>query len=280
MNVGQKIALGYIRASINLMALVSTKKAAKKAFNIFCTPMRKSSKKNPPVFKKGEVLSFHMGKTKILGRRWNPGGVKKVLILHGFESSSKNFERYIQSFIKKNYEVLAFDAPAHGDSEGKHINLPLYVDMIRAIYYKFGPVQSFMAHSFGGLALVHFIEKLSDQSAIRLVLVAPATETKTAIDSFFSFLQLDSNIRREFDALILKKSGVPPEFFSIPRALAHIQAPILWIHDTQDDITPIRDLEAIRAKQMDNIQFMITEGLGHRRIYRDDRVIRSITEFL
>src|SRR5689334_5749560 len=116
MKLAQKLTIGYIRASLNIMAMISKKKAAKKAFDIFCTPFRKSKKKNPPSFEKAEQLSFLLDDHVVRGFRWNTGGTKQILIVHGFESSAKNFERYVAPLVKKGYEVVAFDAPAHGKS--------------------------------------------------------------------------------------------------------------------------------------------------------------------
>jgi pimeloyl-ACP methyl ester carboxylesterase len=280
MKLGQKIAINYIRAKLNLLAVLSKKKAAKKAFDLFCTPLKKSKKELPPVFDKAEKLSIAIKGNMIRGFRWNKGGIKKVLLLHGFESSSKNFEAYINPLIDKDYEVLAFDAPAHGISGGKQITLPLYIETIQTIYLKWGPVQSFMAHSFGGLAVTHFMETIPHDINTRLALIAPATETKTAIDTFFRFLQLGNDVRKEFEKIILQKSGIQPDFFSIPRAVAQLTASILWVHDRYDDVTPLKDVEPVMEKHYPNLQFLITTGLGHRKIYRDSQVIDAVVEFL
>jgi pimeloyl-ACP methyl ester carboxylesterase len=280
MKLGQKIAINYIRAKLNLLAVLSKKKAAQKAFDLFCTPLKKTKKELPSVFNKAEKLSVEVVGNNVRGFRWNKGGIKKILILHGFESSSKNFEAYINPLIDKDYEVLAFDAPAHGVSGGKQITLPLYIETIRTVCLKWGPVQSFMAHSFGGLALTHFMETIPHDANTRLALIAPATETKTAIDTFFRFLQLGNDVRKEFEKIILKKSGIRPEFFSIPRALEHLKASILWVHDQYDDVTPLKDVEPVMEKHYPNVQFLITSGLGHRKIYRDSQVIDAVTEFL
>ena len=280
MKLGQKLAVNYIRARLNLLAVVSKKKAAQKAFNIFCTPFYRSKKQAPPVFDKAEQLSISVKGNTIRGFKWNKGGVKRILILHGFESSCKNFDAYIKALIKKDYEVLAFDAPGHGVSGGKHITLPLYIEMITAIHFQFGIIQGFMAHSFGGLAVTHFIEKIPNDASTRLALIAPATETKTAIDSFFRFLQLNEDVRAEFEKIIHAKSGVPSSYFSIPRALQHIKASVLWVHDKDDDITPLKDVEPVIGKNYPNVSFFITEGLGHKKIYRDSRVIQSVVDFL
>ncbi|MDX2045610.1 MAG: alpha/beta fold hydrolase [Chitinophagaceae bacterium] len=280
MKLAQKIAVGYIRARLNLLAVVSKKKAAEKAFEIFCTPFRKSKKKAPPVFEKAEKLSFTFNNYTIRGYRWSHPSSKKFLILHGFESSAYNFDRYVNPVIKKGYEVLAFDAPAHGKSSGKQINLPLYVDTIKEIYRLYGPVDAFMAHSFGGIAITLFLESLPHNKNVKLVLIAPATETITAIDSFFRFLQLNNEVRKEFDALIEKRGGVPVSHYSISRAMKKIKASVLWFHDEDDDITPLKDALQVKNDHHPNIEFVITKGFGHRRIYRENSVFKRITEFV
>jgi alpha-beta hydrolase superfamily lysophospholipase len=156
MKLAQKIAVNYVRAKLNITAVVSKRKAARKAFDLFCTPFRKSKKKMPPVFAKAEKLSFTLRGIVIRGYRWNhQPGARKILIVHGFESTCYNFDRYITPLVKKGYEVMAFDGPAHGRSGGKQINLPLYIETLQEIYRLFGPVDGFLAHSFGGLAVAH-----------------------------------------------------------------------------------------------------------------------------
>ena len=280
MKLGQKLAVNYLRARLNMLAVISKKKAAAKAFDIFCTPFYKSRKEDPPVFKQGAALSINIKGITVRGYKWNQGGTKRVLILHGFESSVKNFDAYITALIAKNYEVLAFDAPAHGISSGKQITLPLYIYMIETIYYMFGGIQGFIAHSFGGLAVTHVIEKLPIEHVARLVLIAPATEADTAIDSFFRFLQLGEGVKGEFKKIIHEKSGVASSWFSVSRALQHIQSPVLWIHDEEDDITPLADVQPVMQLGRSNISFFITRGLGHKKIYRDNRVVQKVIDFL
>ena len=76
------------------------------------------------------------------------------------------------------------------------------------------------------------------------------------------------------------KGGESPGWYSIRRAMKNIRAEILWMHDEEDDITPINDVLKVRAENHPNIKFVITKGLGHRRIYRDNKVAKTILEFL
>jgi pimeloyl-ACP methyl ester carboxylesterase len=280
MKLIQRLALKYIRTKFKLLTTLSKTKAAQKAFELFCTPQSRNRKPLPAIFKEAENLQFTFNSIKIQGWRWNHPADRKVLIVHGFESSVTNFDRYVKPLIKKGYEVLAFDAPAHGRSGGKTITAPIYKQTIKEINKKYGPIRSFMAHSFGGLAVSLALEEISHTPDYRLVLIAPATETTTAIDSFFAFLQLDDSLRKEFERTIIKKGGVSPEWYSIRRAMKHIRARVLWIHDEDDDTTPLSDALKIKAENRPDIEFVITKGLGHRRIYRDNKVVKTAVDFL
>ena len=280
MRLTQRLVLKYIRTKFSILSAISKRKAAQKAFELFCTPQYRNKKKLPPIFEQAEKLSFRFHNYTIHGYRWNATSASKVLILHGFESSVINFDRYIQPLIKKGHCVLAFDAPAHGRSTGKIINVLIYKEFINLINERYGPVKNFIAHSMGGLALSMTLEEWKHDKSYKVVLIAPATETTTAANSLFKFLELDEEVRKEFNALIKKQGKQPIDWFSVARAAENIKANVLWFHDKDDDMTPLSDVEPVIKKNYPNFGFHITEGLGHRRIYRDNKVSKATIEFL
>src|SRR5215203_7151009 len=279
MSLGQRLVIKYVRAKFRLLSAISKTKAAAEAFKLFCTPQYRNKKKLPPIFEKAEKLQFRLEGNMVRGYRWNHPSEKRLLILHGFESSVINFDRYIKPLTRKGYSVLCFDAPAHGRSSGKEINVLLYRDFIDYINQTLGPVKGFIAHSLGGLALSLAIERWKHDDTHKIVYIAPAVETTTAINSFFSFLGLDQEVRKEFERLIEMKSGHHPSWFSIYRAAKHIKADVLFFQDQNDNMTPLSDVEAIIKLNLSNFKFVITEGLGHRRIYRDNQVSKAIIDF-
>ena len=278
----QRLAVFYIRTKFKLLSTISKRKAAAAAFQLFCTPQSRNRKELPPVFKEAEQLQFHLDQETISGYRWNHGteGKKKALILHGFESSVVNFERYVTPLVEKGYEVLAFDAPAHGRSSGHTINVLTYKKMIRHICTVYGPINAFIAHSFGGLSLSLALEELPRDESQKVVLIAPAAETTTAIDNFFRLLKLDEEVRTEFDALIQRMGGHPPGWYSVARAARQLKAQVLFLQDKEDMQTHLNDVEPIMKENHPNFRFVISEGLGHSRIYRDNGSIKTIMEFL
>jgi Serine aminopeptidase, S33 len=278
--LGRSLAVGYYRTKFKLLSAVSKKKAAQIAFELFCTPQFHYKKPLPKNFQEAEKLHLNIRGETVQGYRWNKGGSRKLLIAHGFNSSVASFDRYILPFLKKGYEILAFDAPAHGHSTGNKINAIIYKEMILEINQQYGPLKSFMAHSFGGLAVCLALEEIPHDDSYRLALVAPATETKTAIDFFFSFVKLNRSVREEFDQVIFDVQQKPVEWYSISRAIPYIRARIRWFHDEDDDITPWSDARKVMEQNHPHVDFVVTKGLGHRKIYRDHNVSSSIIDFL
>jgi pimeloyl-ACP methyl ester carboxylesterase len=281
MKLVNRIALFLVRSKFTILSAISKKKAAQSAFRLFCTP---------PVRHKGEVVSPFLEADQIMlsfreysirGFIWNKGATKRALIVHGFQSSVLNFGMYVQPLVKQGYEVLAFDAPAHGGSSGQRINALLFRDFVLFVSRTYGPINAYIAHSFGGLAVsLAITEELAAPDA-RLVLLAPATETSRAIAHFFDMVRLkDPAVQREFEQIIVDISGHPASWFSVARAVAAMNIPVLWVHDKDDAITPIADVEPVMQHNLPHVQFMITEGLGHRRIYRDQSVINRVIQFL
>ena len=280
MKLAQKLALHSIRAKLNMLALFSKQRAAEQAFAIFCTPFRRTRKPEPPIFKQAERLPLLVDNIRVAGYRWNKGQGERIMIIHGFESAARNFERYIVPLVKMGYEVISLDAPAHGASGGKQITLPLYLKSIDALIAETGLPVAAMAHSFGALTLMLYLEKNAMANSCRTVLLAPATESNTAIKSLFRLLHLSDNLRPAFDAVSKQKGYQGHGYYSIPRILQVIQPPILWVHDEEDEITPIKDVQPIIAKAPAHIEFMITRGWGHRQIYRENKVQKKVISFL
>ncbi|MBI3883767.1 MAG: alpha/beta hydrolase, partial [Sphingobacteriales bacterium] len=167
------------------------------------------------------------------------------------------------------------------NSEGKTVNVVQYSAMIKKALELYGPVTNFVSHSFGGIAISLVMEEIPHDENTKIVLIAPATETTSAVDKAFEILQLgDSKIRKRFDKIIYKMSGRPTEWFSIRRAMQNIKAKVLWIHDEDDDTTPLTDVLKVKEDNYSNIEFIITKGLGHRKIYKDNTTRNTVTDFI
>jgi hypothetical protein len=55
---------------------------------------------------------------------------------------------------------------------------------------------------------------------------------------------------------------------------------VLWVHDEDDDITPLGDALKVKAENFPNIRFFDHKGLGHRKIYSDYTIKKEVIAFL
>ena len=281
MKIQKKLAISYLKNKLTLLSLLSKSKAGEEAFRLFCTPLVRYRGKEAEVFKNGKRLEFISGGHTIRGYECNADGNKTVLLLHGFSSSCHKFDRYATALISKNYRVLAFDAPAHGFSDGKTVNALEYSGMIRKAVELYGPVDAYIGHSFGGIAASLALEHIPHDENIRLVLIAPATETSSAVDGALKFLNISNPaIKDALNDHIYKVGQQPTEWYSIRRAIKNIKAKVLWIHDHDDDVTPVVDALKVKEDANANVEFILTNGLGHQKIYKDPVVKKAILDFL
>lgn len=283
LKLAQRIALGYYKTKFSLLSLLSHQRAARSVFRLFCTPYSgKPRRKAPPVFERGQKLNLRFHQLTLHGWRWmpeTPNG-KKILIVHGFDSCSYRFDRYIIPLNRMGFEVFAFDAPGHGLSGGKTINALAYSQAILEQETLYGPFYAIMAHSLGGLAASLAFEQLPGQEHRKLVLIAPSTETTTAIERFFRVMPVHDNTKAAFHRVIEEIGQKPVSHYSVSRIVQELKAPVLWIHDEEDNVCPYADTLAVQALGLPNVEFFITKGLGHSGVYRQNNVFRKILSFL
>lgn len=283
MSLSQKLLLRYYRTQIKALAFISPQKAAEKAFAIFCTPYAgRTVKKIPLVFQQATNVSFKSEGIEVQGFRFLPviPNGHKTLILHGFSSNAYKFDKFIKPLLEEGFEVMLLNAPAHGNSEGKMINALIYKKVILKAEKLFGPFNAFIGHSLGALAASLAFEQLPDQSKRKLVLVAPATETTTAVENFFKLIPVDKKTRAAFLRLITDIGGEDISHYSVSRAVRSITAPVLWVHDKEDTVCPYKDVKPVIKEAPPNVRFLITEHLGHSRIYKDTEVCAAICRFI
>jgi len=283
MKLGQRLLIGYYKNKLRTLGYLSKEKAASEAFRLFCTPYtRKITQKRPAIFTKATPKLVDFEGLAIVGYGWQapqPNG-KKVMILHGFSSYAYKFEHYVPLLLQMGYEVLAFDAPGHGDSEGKIVNALVYKRFICLVNELENGIDAFIAHSFGGLALSLALQELPGAASKKMVLIAPATETTTALQWFYNMLQVQPDLQAAIEAYIISMAGKPISYFSVTHSLSVIDTPCLWIHDKNDRICPFSDTLQAQTNAKAQQEFFITEGLGHNKVYRDQGVMKKIGAYL
>ena len=262
-----------LRVYIRALAYVSPRATGRFALRLFSTPRRHHRPNwERQIAESGEPLTLGPG---LAARGWGSGPI--VLLLHGWEGRGTQLGRFVAPFVTAGYRVIAVDGPAHGQSPGTRTDMIEHTEALRQIGHDLGPLAAIVAHSFGGAATTLAIERGLDVRSV--VLIASPTSVRDIIARFAVLVGLRGRSLIAFREALEQRTGVPLRDVEIYERVSALQVPALIVHDRGDREVPFHDAERLMAR-WPGASFYPTEGLGHRRILKDDDVIRRAVEFV
>ena len=213
---------------------------------------------------------------KIRVYSWGKGPY--ALFIHGWSGRGTNLCNFIEPIINAGGRLLAFDAPAHGKSEGARTNFLEFLEVMRAIENEFGKPSAYIGHSLGGMAAYHWVEKHAFETPV--IMIGSPSEETDIFQTFFRRLHGKGTGKQKLKEWVIKKTG-----FQFDRELPLYERPLrnpsklLLIHDEDDIDCSVEDSKKLH-KANQGSEIMITQGLGHLAILSDSQVIEKSLSFL
>lgn len=265
-----------IGAKINCTSILQPKKAAKEAFNIFCTPRSGKIKDfMVPYLNTAEQKILDPNGLAIQSYRWK-GTHTKILLVHGWESNTHRWHLLIPELQEEDFDIYAIDAPAQGGSSGKILNVPGYASAIELAYQTYKP-DIIIAHSIGGLSTIFHQHTYPDSQLEAAIILGSASELSEIMDDYQKILGLNQKIMNYLEILVKTRFGYDFEEFSGASFAKSLSSPALIIHDTYDKITPVSASRGIHNNWKGS-EYIETEGFGHS-LYQEE-VRKYIITFL
>ncbi len=254
----------------------SKKKALNKAYVLFCTPRKgKILPEQEDFLEDAEDEIVRIENYKIQTYRW-PNLGETILLIHGWESNAHRWKTLIQKLHNQGYNVIAFDAPAHGNSSGKILNIPLYTKCLQKIVELYRP-NHLLGHSVGGMTTIFHQYTYPNSEIDKLIVLAPPGELARIMSGYQELLQLSPKFMKSLDQYFKDMHGYYFKEFSAAYFVKENTHKGLLIHDKHDDIAPYKEAEAI-SKNWNGVQFISTTGFGHSLFF--DEVDALILDFL
>lgn len=208
--------------------------------------------------------------------RWGTGPA--ILCVHGWGGHSGQFTPLMQKLVDEGYQVIAFDAPAHGQSEGKRTDLTEFSDLVSLIIQGENNPIHIVAHSMGGVASIDAISK--GTPVLSLTLIGTPLSLSYIIQVTQSQMRLDTKIIDAHKHLMSKKYGDNVwDRFDLLQTPKDFTAPLLLIYD-KDDTQILFEVSQSLQQHWPQATSIETEGLGHNRLLRNDNVISDLHHFL
>ncbi len=213
--------------------------------------------------------------TQIAAWRWGYGPT--ALLVHGWEGRGSQLGALVEPLVRQGMSVVAFDAPGHGDSPGNRLYLTDLADCIAAAAATTGPVHALIAHSFGAAASLLAFHR-GGVAARRNIMLAPNVLIDDSVARFARVVALDERDRTTLEYALADHTGLGLEALRLDALVGERDSALLVVHDRADREVPFHHAERLAATWR-NATLHPTEGLGHRRILRDEAVIADVAEF-
>src|SRR5258708_36602147 len=94
--------------------------------------------------------SFDPGLLQIHTYTWGGPG-KKVLLMHGWAGTGLGFQTLVEALTRDGFEVVSYDAPAHGESEGKWTTLVQWMQPVDKLLRQKGALYAIFGQRLGDL---------------------------------------------------------------------------------------------------------------------------------
>lgn len=208
---------------------------------------------------------------------WTGPRVPRVLLVHGWDSQASHLGLIGGALAAAGYGVTAFDAPAHGQSEGETSSVVEIGRAILTVAEAAGPFDAVVAHSVGSpSALYAFANGLTARASIHIagpaslerVLAGRARAAGLPADQLAAFRRLvEADIAARIEDMELGN-------------LAHgFRHPALLLHAPEDAEIPFAESEALQ-RAWPGARLVPLPSLGHRRIIGAGETVAQVLGFL
>ena len=251
----------------------------KKVYRAFFSPSKYEVKStDQAILERGNNTRVPFEGGELAVTTWGDGPA--VLLMHGWGGARAQMTGFVDPLLFAGYRVVAYDQPAHGESDGKMTNLLEIAPTMDLIAKQEGPFQAIIAHSFGTLITSYALVKRNFPPPARLVYFGAFNQLMDSLPRFQVLAGLPDEIIEGLRAMIYENFGRDVlESITNESLTPQINIPALMFHDAADNVTPIDDSRAI-ARVWKSARLIETEGLSHRGALQSKTIHEQVIQFL
>ena len=217
-----------------------------------------------------------------------------ILCAHGWEGRGTNFYKFISKLIQKGFRVLTLDHPMHGNTPGTESGCHVFGFSLNCVLNYIQEPTILLVHSLSNQAVCmnyHISDEIIRNKIKGYVGISVIDKLTDCITNFGKMAGLDDYSTNIFLEKNSEKLGIDFSFLILSETIKHFNYPCLIIHDENDKEVPIESAintskniqEKFKTYKIGDSEFNCfykTSGLGHRRIIRDDNVVKVVVDFV
>ncbi|MGR5319719.1 MULTISPECIES: alpha/beta hydrolase [Vibrio] len=274
-NTSQRFSIkrSLVNISTRLHHTLAPTHAKNTARKLLLTPVRTQAKNAEP---KGLIKSELQGYTGVI-KTYSLGTGPVWVLTHGWSGTASQFYPLMEYIAQKGYTALAYDHPAHGESEGQYGHIPSFVRGLEDVLDSVGDVAGLVGHSMGtASALECRHSKLENKP---LLLIAPVLNY---VENLFGTITRSGYSMKLFNAVVSEiedQFSYPLQSIDPFRRLSERFSPTIIVHDEQDKFTK-HSVSVQAANEIERVELVTTQGQGHGRVMKCEEVFRSFDRLI
>jgi pimeloyl-ACP methyl ester carboxylesterase len=270
-------APNWMRQIFAVFELLSPYLTARLASLLFFTPIRFKAPKHELEFSRNsKTKTIKFKNNKVQFYEWG-SAEKAILLVHGWAGRATQVAHLAAPLMKAGYKVYSFDAPAHGNSNGRHTHIMEFSDLIFRIKELHPEIESIIGHSMGGSACVYALTK--GFVTKKCIIIGSPSSTKWILKAFCETINVSTTVEKLMRVRIEAKFQKQFDDLSISNMVKTIDTDGLILHCEDDVDAPVESAHQIH-KNWKNSRLVLTKKLGHRRILKNKDVSQTIIDFL
>ncbi len=275
-SAGRHWMVSAVRSFLELVGRVSPRLAGRLVFSMMIRPRRRQAKLTERTSIPESLRIWDNGRN-LQAYRWS--GSRRVLLVHGWDSSSADFSALIPRLARAGWGGLAYDGPAHGRSDGTNTDFLKLGATFRRMVGEHGPFDAIISHSLGSAIVLDQLAQNDARIPGSIVVGSAPASLDQVFNYYFDQLGLAPEVVENLNWRIARRLGRSADEISMADAIEDLDTEILIVHDREDKYFAINSARRLRnaAREASLIE---TEGLGHRGWLKDERTLTAIADFL
>lgn len=271
-------AAAVLGRTLNLIGVLAPAQAAARLNAwVWCRPPRyRLRPEDAAALASAVPLNVRFKQRELPTYSWGSGPA--VILVHGWGGAAGQMAHLVPALLARGLRVVAFDAPAHGEAEGRQTDFPEITEALRCVALAVGDVHGVVCHSAGSVAALRALRQ--GLKLNRLAVLSAFSQLQLPLAAMASVLKLSPRVRAAHLSLLQRLYGSRfTQDYSPEHLVQDLAVPGLLVHDQGD-----REFGAANASRLlarwPVAQLHLTEGLGHYRLLKDPAVAERVAEFM
>ena len=210
--------------------------------------------------------------------QWGNQNYKTALLIHGWEGQAGNFAAIVDVLVRKKYNVVAFDAPAHGKSSIAKTNMFEFAEFLETQFTILNP-SLIISHSFGSVNTATIFRNNPGFKLDMWIMVTTPHRFLTRINGISNHFGINNKAKTELIKRIQNDTNENINQLDMAiycQDLCNVRNAII-VHSKTDKVLPIEGARTV-AKAFVKSDLIELDNLGHYSILWSDELIKIILQ--